>query len=88
MINATDDKALADELWGDGHHWDDELRQYVPEGGKLCPGTNSSASTDSNRKPSDKSRSADDSHARTTASRTGRDHTASSGARSTGTGRD
>lgn len=30
MIRATDDKALATELWGEAKRWDDDLAQYVP----------------------------------------------------------
>jgi hypothetical protein len=29
-IRATDDEALAEQLWGDDKKWDDERRQFVP----------------------------------------------------------
>jgi hypothetical protein len=34
MINATDDVKVASELWGDAKFWDDDLGQWVPDGGK------------------------------------------------------
>ncbi len=29
-IRATDDEALAQQLWGDDKHWDGERKQFVP----------------------------------------------------------
>lgn len=50
-IRATDDKQLADSLWGEDKKWDEERQQYVPvekddKGGASSPGSSSQTSSD------------------------------------------
>jgi hypothetical protein len=47
-IRATDDEALATELWGDNKEWNDELRQFVPteeEGDDVSAGNSTERSS-------------------------------------------
>jgi hypothetical protein len=83
-IRATDDEALAIQLWGDSKVWDDERKQYVPtKEEEPCPGNSSAPSETASEKPTEKSESSRPSTARTTA-RPSKSGTASSTARSTG----
>jgi hypothetical protein len=56
-IRATDDEALATELWGDDKKWDGERGQFVPveKEVKSSPGNSSPSSQSSTEKPSGES---------------------------------
>lgn len=43
-VRATDDEALATELWGDDKYWDDSRKQFVPGTEEPSPGNSSSTS--------------------------------------------
>lgn len=55
-IRATDDEALANQLWGDDKVWDEERQQYVPtekKGEEPSAGNKSATSSDVTEKKSD-----------------------------------
>lgn len=86
-VNATDNEDYATELWGDDKHWDDNLGQWVPEGGKLSPGISSSPSQSNSDKQSETNPGSDSKPAPTTENPSGQDPTGGSIAPSTGTAR-
>lgn len=53
-VRATDDEALATELWGDDKYWDDSRKQFVPGKEEPSPGNSSSTSeTEQSKKQND-----------------------------------
>lgn len=80
-IRATDDEALANELWGDKKEWDDERKQFVPteeEEVKSSPGNSSASSDSSTEKQSDANEKSPRPTAPTTVQPSKSGHTASS----------
>ena len=85
-IRATDDEALANELWGDDKEWDDERQQYVPTekgGDRPSRGNSSQSSQTSTEKRSDENEKSHQPTAPTTVSPS-KSATGSSTAASTG----